>query len=159
MLPIYEYNGTLAGNLLEDTDVVNALTSNETAKPLSAAQGKALNSKINEKPKVLWEGSFSSYEQTITLNENIFNFKQIYLISTNGIGTEKSSSFQLPFVIESGKTIIHSSIGFFPGQIRVIEIYLDQLTTTSNSVHVRGWDWLNNSSNNSLKFNRVVGIR
>ena len=46
MLPIYEYDGTLAGNLLENTDVVNALTSSETTKPLSAAQGKVLNDKI-----------------------------------------------------------------------------------------------------------------
>lgn len=46
MLPIYEYNGTLAGNLLENTDVVNALTSSDSTKPLSAAQGKALNDKI-----------------------------------------------------------------------------------------------------------------
>lgn len=47
MLPIYEYNGTLAGNLLENTDVVNALTSGETTKPLSAKQGKVLNDKFN----------------------------------------------------------------------------------------------------------------
>lgn len=46
MLPIYEYNGTLAGNLLEGTDVINALTSSDTTKPLSAAQGKVLNDKI-----------------------------------------------------------------------------------------------------------------
>lgn len=46
MLPIYEYNGTLAGNLLENTDVINALTSSDTTKPLSAAQGKVLNDKI-----------------------------------------------------------------------------------------------------------------
>lgn len=46
MLPIYEYNGTLAGNLLENTDVINALTSGDTTKPLSAAQGKVLNDKI-----------------------------------------------------------------------------------------------------------------
>ena len=46
MLPIYEYNGTLVGNLLENTDVINALTSNETTKPLSASQGKVLNDKI-----------------------------------------------------------------------------------------------------------------
>lgn len=46
MLPIYEYNGTLAGNLLENTDVVNALTSSDTTKPLSAAQGKILNEKL-----------------------------------------------------------------------------------------------------------------
>lgn len=47
MLPIYEYNGSLAGNLLENTDVVNALTSSDTTKPLSAAQGKVLNDKFN----------------------------------------------------------------------------------------------------------------
>lgn len=47
MLPIYEYNGTLAGNLLENTDVVNALNSSDTAKPLSAAQGKVLSDKLN----------------------------------------------------------------------------------------------------------------
>ena len=47
MLPIYEYDGTLAGNLLENTDVINVLTSSDTTKPLSAAQGKALNNKIN----------------------------------------------------------------------------------------------------------------
>lgn len=46
MLPIYEYDGTLAGNLLEDTDVINALNSNNNTKPLSAAQGKVLNDKI-----------------------------------------------------------------------------------------------------------------
>lgn len=46
MLPIYEYNGTLAGNLLENTDVINVLTSSDTTKPLSAAQGKVLNDKI-----------------------------------------------------------------------------------------------------------------
>ena len=47
MLPIYEYNGSLAGNLLENTDVVNALTSSDTTKALSAAQGKVLNDKLN----------------------------------------------------------------------------------------------------------------
>lgn len=47
MLPIYEYDGTLAGNLLENTDVINTLTSSDNTKPLSAAQGKALNNKIN----------------------------------------------------------------------------------------------------------------
>lgn len=46
MLPIYEYDGTLAGNLLEDADVINELTSSNNTKPLSAAQGKALNDKI-----------------------------------------------------------------------------------------------------------------
>ena len=52
MLPIYEYNGTLAGNLLENTDVVNALTSSNTTKPLSAAQGKLLSDKLNNVSKL-----------------------------------------------------------------------------------------------------------
>lgn len=47
MLAIYKYNGSLAGNLLENTDVVNTLNSSETTKSLSAAQGKVLNDKIN----------------------------------------------------------------------------------------------------------------
>lgn len=46
MLPIYKYNGSLAGNLLENTDVINALTSSDSTKTLSAAQGKVLNDKI-----------------------------------------------------------------------------------------------------------------
>lgn len=52
MLPIYEYDGTLAGNLLENTDVVNALTSSNSTKPLSAAQGKVLNDKLNNLSKL-----------------------------------------------------------------------------------------------------------
>ena len=52
MLPIYEYDGTLAGNLLENTDVINALNSSDTSKALSAAQGKALNDKLNNVSKL-----------------------------------------------------------------------------------------------------------
>lgn len=52
MLPIYEYDGTLAGNLLENTDVINVLTSSDTNKPLSAAQGKVLNDKLNNVSKL-----------------------------------------------------------------------------------------------------------
>lgn len=46
MLPMYDYNGSLAGDLLEDTDVINALNSSDSTRPLSAAQGKVLNDKI-----------------------------------------------------------------------------------------------------------------
>ena len=52
MLPIYEYNGSLAGNLLENTDVINALNSSETNKPLSAKQGKVLSDKLNKVSKL-----------------------------------------------------------------------------------------------------------
>lgn len=70
MLPIYEYNGTLAGNLLEDTDVVNALTSSDTTKPLSAAQGKALNEKI-----------FSFFKNVTKI---VYVTKVFHLSSSNG---------------------------------------------------------------------------
>lgn len=46
MLSLYDYNGGLAGDLLEDTDVINALNSSDSTRPLSAAQGKALNDKL-----------------------------------------------------------------------------------------------------------------
>lgn len=71
MLPIYEYNGSLAGNLLENTDVINALTSSETTKPLSAAQGKVLNNKIInvETQKVVVDGA----EFYLSKNNNIVN--------------------------------------------------------------------------------------
>lgn len=65
MLPIYEYGGTLAGNLLENTDVVNALTSSETTKPLSAAQGKALNDKINNVQAMFGTGTKLYYVSKI----------------------------------------------------------------------------------------------
>lgn len=159
MLNMENYQGTTNYNLLEDSDIVNNLTSGGTNKPLSALQGKILNSKINEKPNILWEGSFSSYQDKITLNENIFNFRQIYMICTDGLGTEKAMAFQIPFIIESGKTTIQSSLGIFTGDIRVVSVYLNELSTSTNVVNVRGWNWLNTRSNDPLKFNRIIGIR
>lgn len=49
MLSIYDYNGDLAGDLLEDTDVINALNSSDSTRALSAAQGKILNDKLTDK--------------------------------------------------------------------------------------------------------------
>lgn len=49
MLSLYDYNGDLAGDLLEDTDVINALNSSDSTRPLSAAQGKILNDKLTDK--------------------------------------------------------------------------------------------------------------
>lgn len=48
MLSLYDYNGSLAGDLLEDTDVINTLVSSDSTRALSAAQGKALNDKITK---------------------------------------------------------------------------------------------------------------
>lgn len=47
MLNVENYQGTTNYNLLEDTDIVNNLTSSDTNKALSANQGKLLNDKLN----------------------------------------------------------------------------------------------------------------
>ena len=84
MLPIYEYNGDLAGNLLENTDVINNLTSNDTTKPLSAAQGKILNEKIAFK-----------YKQTVTVRGatfRYFTFNNLVLCRVMNIGAYPSGT-------------------------------------------------------------------
>lgn len=47
MLNMENYQGTTDYNLLEDTDIVNSLSSSDTNKALSALQGKNLNDKLN----------------------------------------------------------------------------------------------------------------
>lgn len=47
MLNMENYQGTTDYNLLEDSDIVNSLSSSDTNKALSALQGKNLNNKIN----------------------------------------------------------------------------------------------------------------
>lgn len=47
MLQMENYQGTTDYNLLEDSDIVNSLSSSDTNKALSALQGKNLNDKIN----------------------------------------------------------------------------------------------------------------
>lgn len=47
MLQMENYQGNIDYNLLEDSDIVNSLSSSDTNKALSALQGKNLNDKIN----------------------------------------------------------------------------------------------------------------
>lgn len=47
MLQMENYQGNTNYNLLEDSDIVNSLSSSDTNKALSALQGKNLNNKIN----------------------------------------------------------------------------------------------------------------
>lgn len=47
MLNMENYQGTTDYNLLEDTDIVNSLSSSDTNKALSAAQGKVLIDRLN----------------------------------------------------------------------------------------------------------------
>lgn len=65
MLSLYDYNGSIAGNLLENTDVINALNSSDNTKPLSAAQGKILNDKLGN-----FEFLAGGFSQTLYSNAN-----------------------------------------------------------------------------------------
>lgn len=47
MLNMENYQGNTNYNLVEDSDIVNSLSSSDTNKALSALQGKNLNDKIN----------------------------------------------------------------------------------------------------------------
>ena len=113
MLPIYEFDGTLAGNVLENTDVVNALNSDEITKPLSAAQGKVLNDKItNVKGKILLVGGTTcSYysndylEGTVNLdfsfNPNIHEmFIQCRTVTGSAYETVKQTTYE-----DKGQTV------------------------------------------------------
>lgn len=140
MLPIYEYNGTLAGNLLEDTDVINALTSSDTTKPLSAAQGKLLSDKLNDVSKlgtVIGIGQLQClYQNTNTLKttqsfSGVPLNKEDYLcfLTLQGIsGTpyDQTSSVSYSF---SGSTMaveVRGS-GFVSGHIVIVNYLLVKL--------------------------------
>ena len=67
MLQMENYQGNTNYNLLEDSDIVNTLTSTATNKALSALQGKTLNDNINS--------IIDASEYTVTMQNNT----QVYL--------------------------------------------------------------------------------
>ena len=54
---------TLKNQKINKSDIVNNLTTNDETKPLSAAQGYALNSKINNQLSDLYFATIPSYER------------------------------------------------------------------------------------------------
>lgn len=62
MLQMENYQGTTNYNLVEDSDIVNNLTTTATNKALSALQGKTLNDKIN--------GIINASEYHVTMKNN-----------------------------------------------------------------------------------------
>lgn len=67
MLQMENYQGNTNYNLLEDSDIVNNLTTTDTNKALSALQGKNLNDNINR--------IIDASEYTVTMQNNT----QVYL--------------------------------------------------------------------------------
>lgn len=66
MLNMENYQGDTNYNLLEDSDIVNNLTSSDTNKALSANQGKILNETINSIINA------SEYHVTMQNNTNVY---------------------------------------------------------------------------------------
>lgn len=73
MLQMENYQGTTDYNLLEDSDIVNNLTTTATNKVLSASQGKTLKDLIDSKFPDL------KTDKEIPLNFNLWDGKKAYL--------------------------------------------------------------------------------
>lgn len=129
MLPIYEYNGTLAGNLLENTDVVNALTSSDTKKALSAAQGKALSNLLNE------------------INNKLFRLVKIYN-NTEVIHFKEPNGF---FNFLSKQSVI-DKMGITEEQFNINRIQFMAWNTDFNSNNFYITGTMTGPSDNILKF-------
>lgn len=120
MLPIYEYDGGLAGNLLENTDVVNVLTSKETTKPLSAAQGKVLNDKLNKVSKL---GTVVGIGQAQCLYQDANTLKSIQSFSGENLNKEDYLCFLTLQGITGTPYNQATSISYsFSGSTMIIEV-------------------------------------
>ena len=90
MLNMENYQGDTNYNLLEDSDIVNNLTSSDTNKALSALQGKTLNDTING---IIND---SEYHVTIQNDGNVYlkKFGKLVIgviVATNGYDNKKGT--------------------------------------------------------------------
>lgn len=132
MLKMENYQGNTNYNLLEDSDIVDNLTTTSTNKVLSANQGKVLNQYISEADNVveLWTGSTHSNPNIVTLSDRYTNYKALIFKHT-----EKN---YLCWVDIPKENVIGQLVGFSweNSQIPVFCVI----------------DMNNNSSGNTLKF-------
>lgn len=133
MLPIYEYNGTLAGNLLENTDVINALNSSDSKKPLSAAQGNALNNKINALNNKINTIKFTEFiasndDSWKGAHANIDDYDAFLLICTTANFATMLGSITIP---RHSVTLNNEINAFYPPDVANYEVKM-KFTTTSN---------------------------
>lgn len=137
MMAIYEYDGTLAGNLLENTDVINALTSSDTTKPLSAAQGKVLSDELNNLSKlgtIIGIGQAQCLYQDANTLKSIQSFSGVPLNKTDylcfltlqGIsGTPYNQTTAISYSFsDSTMTIKVRGSGFVSGHIVIVNYLL-----------------------------------
>ena len=85
MLQMENYLGNTDYNLLEDSDIVNNLTTTATNKALSANQGmilKQFQDKIvnNETITQLWSGSASDWSNDIDIGVSLSDYEKLYFV-------------------------------------------------------------------------------
>lgn len=100
--------------LLTTANVVNTLSSTNTTFPLSAAQGKALNDKINSY-KVLWTGGlYMSSGQSLTLSESVSSQKTGILLVWSGYADDQPQNYNWVYtIVPKWHVANHSGNGVF----------------------------------------------
>lgn len=100
--------------LLATTNVQNTLSSTSTTLPLSAAQGKTLNDKINSY-KVLWTGGYyMASGQTVTLSESVSSQKTGILLVWSGFANNEVQNYNWVYtIVPKWHVANHSGNGVF----------------------------------------------
>lgn len=157
MLQMENYQGNTDYNLLEDTDIVNNLTTTATNKALSANQGKTLKdfqTKLvnNETIKQLWSGSASDWSNDIDIGVSLADYEKLYfVIDTSNFITEidipKNYNFASNYYVcawcSNNQPV---SLGFDVGSIT---------GTTLKGVVCQRWAW--GATSNPVPITKIYG--
>lgn len=160
MLQMENYQGDTDYNLLEDSDIVNNLTTTATNKVLSANQGKTLKdfqTKLvdNETITQLWSGSASDWSNDIDIGVSLTDYEKLYFVIgvSNFIGemdipknynfATSESNFYICTWAENNQPV---SLGFKVGSIS---------GTTLKGVVCQRWAW--SATSNPVTISKIYG--
>lgn len=160
MLQMENYQGNTDYNLLEDSDIVNNLTSSDTNKALSANQGKTLKEfqkKLvnNETIKQLWSGSASEWSNNINIGVNLADYEKLYfVIDTSNFIAEMDIPKNYNFATSESAYYVCAwcsnnqpvSLGFKVGSIS---------GTTLQGVVCQRWGW--SATSNPVTISKIYG--
>lgn len=160
MLQMENYQGTTDYNLLEDSDIVNNLTTSATNKALSANQGKTLKdfqTKLvnNETIKQLWSGSASEWSNDINIGVNLADYEKLYFVidTTNFI-----AEMDIPknYNFGSGQSNYYVCTWCSNNQPVALGFNTGSITgTTLKGVVCQRWAW--GASSNPVTISRIYG--
>lgn len=160
MLNMENYQGTKDYNLLEDSDIVNNLTTTATNKALSANQGKTLKdfqTKLvnNETIKQLWSGSASDWSNDIDIGVSLADYEKLYfVIDTSNFIVEMDIPKNYNFATSESNYYVCAwcannqpvSLGFKVGSIT---------GTTLKGVVCQRWGW--SATSNPVTISKIYG--